>query len=118
MLVLTFQNELRKVRKTPIIASVMAILFLAPGLARAVEKYWIAHEASLIVVGTLRPNPTFPWFDGWHFTGTIDVDEVLFGPRPPRQLDYRFVCPYAFYQDWRSLPQFAALFKAKGIWWQ
>jgi hypothetical protein len=92
------------------------IMFLAAGLARAVEKYWIAHEASLIVVGTLHPNPTFPWFDGWHFTGTIDVDEVLFGPRPPAQIDYRFVCPYALCNDWRSTTQSTASFKAKGIW--
>ena len=72
-------------------ASMMAIM-LVPGFAAAEEKYWIAHEASLIVVGTLHPYPTFPWFDGWHLTGTIDVEEVLFGPQPGAHIVYRFVC--------------------------
>ena len=84
------------------------------GFARAEEKYWIAHQASLIVIGTLHPNPTFPWFDRWHFAGMIDVDEVLFGPRPPTRIEYRFVCPYAMW-DWRALPHFPSSFRAKGI---
>jgi hypothetical protein len=82
--------------------------------AAAVEKYWIAHEASLIVVGTLHPQLTFPWLDGWHYVGMIDVDEVLFGPRPPATLTYRFVCPYGYCQTlWARLPAF---YRAKGMW--
>src|SRR5215472_17346446 len=46
-----------------------------------IEKHWIAHEAQVIVVGTFKPNPTYPWFDGWDLTGTTNVIEVL-GPRP------------------------------------
>jgi len=94
-------------------ASLMAVMLLAATFARGEEKYWIAHQASLIVLGTLRPNPTFPWFDGWHITGTIDVDEVLFGPRPPAHIDYRSVCPYALCGDWRALPSVLAFLRAK-----
>jgi hypothetical protein len=103
-------------KRLNIAGSVMAVMFLTAALARGEAKYWIAHEASLIVIGTLHPNPSFPWFDGWHLTGTIDVDEVLFGPRPAAHIDYRFVCPYASCGDWRLLPDFSASFKAKGIW--
>ena len=47
-------------------AAIVAGLVLAqPGALFATEKYWIAHEASLIVVGTLRPKLAYPWFDGW-----------------------------------------------------
>lgn len=37
----------------------MAVMFLTAALARSEEEYWIAHEASLIVIGTLHPNPSF-----------------------------------------------------------
>jgi hypothetical protein len=50
-------------------------------LLRAVEKNWIAHEAKVIVVGTMHPNWPFPWIDGWHMSGRIAVDEVLYGSR-------------------------------------
>jgi hypothetical protein len=36
-------------------------------------------HATLIVVGTFRAPWCLPWFDGWHCSGGIDVDEVLFG---------------------------------------
>ena len=47
-------------KRLNIAGSVMAVMFLTAALARNEEKYWIAHEASLIVIGTLHPNPSFP----------------------------------------------------------
>jgi hypothetical protein len=111
-----FRKELQKARKSLLCASsIKAALFLTVRPARGEEKHWIAHEASLIVVGTLHPNVTVPWLDGCHFTGTIDVDEVLFGPHPAAHIDYRFVCQYAWCQNWRLL-HFPAFFRTKGMW--
>jgi hypothetical protein len=111
----TFRKQLRKARKTLFAVSIVAIMFLTASRARSEEKHWIAHEASLIVVGTLHPHITFPWLDGWHFTGTIDVDEVLFGSRPGAHIDYRFVCKYAWCRT-GPLPSFPSFYRAKGIW--
>jgi hypothetical protein len=96
-------------------AACFAILVSASGLTRAEEKYWIAHQADLIVIGTMHPNFTFPWLDGWHLTGTIDVEEVLFGPPQPSHITYRFVCEYAWCRNWPP-PRFDAFFREKGIW--
>jgi len=112
----TFRTELRKTRKKLLLAAYIGTVpLLTAGHASAVEKYWIAHEESLIVVGTLHPQLIFPWLDGWHYVGTIDVDEVLFGPRPPAMLTYRFVCPYGYCQT-RWAPGLPAFYRAKGMW--
>ena len=111
----TFRTDPRKTRKKLLLtAYIGTVTLLTAGPACAVEKYWIAHEASLIVVGTLHPDFTLPWLDGWHFTGTIDVDEVLFGPRPSATLTYRFVCPYAYCHTWWA--PFPGFYRAKGMW--
>jgi hypothetical protein len=116
MLVYTFRKKLGRARKKlPFAAAVIVVVLFSEGHAAAVEKYWIAHEASLIVVGTLHPQITFPWLDGWHYVGTIDVDEVLFGSRPPAKLTYRFVCPYGYCQTWWA-PGLPAFYRAKGMW--
>ena len=57
--------------------------------AAATEKYWIAHEAQLIVVGTFQPGRGFWWLDGWHETGTITLNEVLYGRTPAGQINFR-----------------------------
>jgi hypothetical protein len=90
-------------------------MFLTAGITRGEEKYWKAHQASLIVVGTLDAHPTFPWFDGWHLTGRIDVEEVLFGPRPPGKIAFRFVCEYAQCRNWPP-PSFPDFLREKGMW--
>jgi hypothetical protein len=36
-------------------------------------------RAQAVVVGTFRPILSFPWFDGWHRSAKIEVEEVLFG---------------------------------------
>ena len=112
----TFRTELRKIRKKLLFtAYIVTATFLTAGPARAEAKYWIAQQASLIVVGTLHPQITFPWFDGWHYVGMINVDEVLFGPRPPATLPYRFVCPYGYCQTWWA-PGLPAFYRGKGMW--
>src|SRR5947199_8177559 len=70
----------------------LLVLLIAMSLLAA-EKYEIAKNADLVVVGYLRKPWSFPWFDGWHFLGSIHVDEVLSGTTSPGQeLSYRFVC--------------------------
>jgi hypothetical protein len=97
-----------------------ALLLMTTGALNATEKYWIVHEASLVVVGTLHPYPVFPWFDGWHLNGTIDVDEVLFGTKPSGPITYRWSSKYPkspMSIDWRGV--FSGLppyLKEKGLW--
>ncbi len=55
------------------------------------EKWWPLHEAELIVVGTLHPLTPYPWFDGWHLGGRIEVHEVLYGNAPSRELELRLL---------------------------
>ncbi len=68
-------------------AKTAIILLLTFGPLNATEKYWIAHESTLIVVGNVQSTFTYPWFDGWHMTGRIVVDEALSAKqsRPRRQ---------------------------------
>jgi hypothetical protein len=68
------------------------VLLIALGLF-ATEKYEIAKTADLVVTGQIRKTWSFPWFDGWHFFGSIYVDKVLFGPSSPgEELAYHFTC--------------------------
>lgn len=39
------------------------------------------NRAQLIVVGTFRVNRSSPWFDGWRYSGELQVQEVLDGER-------------------------------------
>jgi hypothetical protein len=98
-------------------ASALFLMALAVPLG-GTEKYWIAHEAELIVVGTLRPGIGYPSLGGWYETGTISVDEVLYGQRPPTQIHYRFTagpCALNWWQRWMS-PHFIERFTAKSLW--
>ena len=61
----------------------------------ASEKYWIARDAQLVVVGTVHQEWAVPWIDGWHISGTIQVNEMLYGPRVGERIQYRFVCGWA-----------------------
>lgn len=82
----------------------------------AVEKHWAAHEARLIVVGTLIPKPMLPWFDGWHLRGEIAVDDFLYGGAP-RRLDFHVVVPWRF-SDWRVMLgfRFPDFMLQQGLW--
>jgi hypothetical protein len=97
---------------------VAGLLLLISGTANAVEKYWIDHQASLIVVGTLHPYPIFPWLDGWHLNGTIEVDEVLFGTKPQGPINYQWTCKYSTCNDWRGWFTVSreTFYKEKGVW--
>lgn len=96
------------------------LLLLASGPLNATEKYWIVHEAKLIVVGTLHPHPTFifPWFDGWRIEGTIDVEEVLFGDKTAGPIPYQWTCNYSRCNDWRAVfsSRIPPIFREKGLW--
>jgi hypothetical protein len=39
------------------------------------------EQADVIVVGTFRVVSFYPWFDGWHYSGELQVDDVLLGDR-------------------------------------
>jgi hypothetical protein len=79
-----------------------------------VEKHWIAHEAQVIIVGTFTPNPTYPWLDGWHLTGTINVEEVLYGPQMPHQIGFRLVCEWD--APWWPPPRYPSAALVRGLW--
>jgi hypothetical protein len=73
----------------------MALFFCLtlPPRGHAMERWWPAHEADLIMIGTLRSFHSYPWLDGWRFSGTIDVGEVLYGSAPQSSFEVRdLVC--------------------------
>jgi hypothetical protein len=99
-----------------LITAVIALTCTA-AVAEATEKYWIAHEAQLIVVGTLHPGRGFWWTDGWHETGTITVNEVLHGQAPSNQIDFRLTirCYSPWWNRWRPT-HFLDQFSDRSLW--
>lgn len=94
---------------------ILAVAALVPS-SRAIEKHAIAHNAEAVVVGTLTTWPTFPWIDGWHIRGVIQVHETLYGSRLPSQVEYRFVCRWdSLCQRWPP-PRFPEWFHKKAVW--
>lgn len=93
----------------------LGLLLLLGGSSDGIEKHWIAHEAQVIVVGTFKPHLTYPWFDGWHLTGTIDVNEVLYGPQMPHQLRFRFIREWSTCQRWPP-PRYPSIALVQGLW--
>ena len=91
----------------------IALIFVSSVSTRATEKHWIAHEAELIVIGTLHPALTYPWFDGWHINGTVEVEQVMFGPHVPTQIAYHFICSCC--RHWPP-PRLTRDLRAKGLW--
>jgi hypothetical protein len=78
------------------------------------EKYSIAGESDLVVVGRLTNYSSVRRDGGWHFSGTIVFEERLFGAVPSsRNLRYRFACTCC-----PSLrrPSMHALANEKGLW--
>jgi len=37
------------------------------------------NRSTKVVIGTFKTGFHFPWFDGWHYSGRIDIEEVLYG---------------------------------------
>ena len=49
------------------------------------DPNYIAFEvdrADLIVTGTFHVVWFYPWFDGWHYSGALDIEDVLYGDHP------------------------------------
>jgi hypothetical protein len=88
------------------------LLMAAP--VAATEKYWIAHQAELIVIGTFHRGILYPWYDGWHQTGTISVNEVLYGHRTADRVNFHFV--YTHRASWWPPPRFFDQYVEKGLW--
>jgi hypothetical protein len=68
-----------------ILSSVTALLCLTAAHSQipypsgpALIDGWL-HRTDLVVIGTLRVKWCFPWLDGWHCSGSIQTEEVLFG---------------------------------------
>jgi hypothetical protein len=102
-------------------AAIAMLMFAC--VSGATEKYWIIHEADLIVVGKMRPNTPLPWFDGWRLSGTVEVSEVLFGPQVGPRIDYRYTCKFCPWwappRDSRRVPTSALwFFKRSGNRWE
>jgi hypothetical protein len=58
----------------PNIAAAQEFDLRPPGVIDGAVK-----DATLIVVGTFRAPWCWPWFDGWHCSGGIGVEEILSG---------------------------------------
>ena len=82
----------------------------------AIEERWAAHVAEAIVVGTFRPSPSWPWFDGWHIGGEITVHEVLWGREVPRAVRFEVVVPWRLNAEWWPPPGCPEITKEKGLW--
>jgi hypothetical protein len=108
-----------RVNSERILSAIIALVALSALAthAAATEKYWIAHEAELIVIGTFQPGRGFYWLDGWHETGRIAVHEVLYGRAPAAQLDFRQTirCYMPWWNRWRPW-HFMNQFTDRGLW--
>jgi hypothetical protein len=102
-------------RWVPLAASVAAAFLTAPFLG-AVEKRGVAHEAEAIVVGTFSSFPTWPWFDGWHITGVITVQDGLYERDIPRTLHFHLTCKWSAHCEWWPAPSYPVYAKEKGVW--
>lgn len=94
----------------------VACLGLASQCLYAPEKHVIAHEAEYIIVGTLDPDPVFPWLDGWHMNGVITVHEILYGDRLPEKIRFRCVLEWRYLKPWWPPPRYTKVFSQKALW--
>jgi hypothetical protein len=94
------------------------ILLLVPQFLLGVEKYWVAHEAELIVVGHFHPGLRFPWFTGYYLSGTISIEEVLYGHVTASPVRYQTFIPCGFPMqcDYRGLVTFKVTDFMTGKW--
>src|SRR5437899_3004616 len=74
-------------------AAVLLALVVGTPFVIAAEKSAVAQTADLVIVARLTGVWSFPWFDGWHVRGTLNVTRVLWGSElSGDRLQYRFVC--------------------------
>lgn len=92
----------------------MLALIVGTPFLPAYEKGAIAQKADLVVVARLTDVWCFPWVDGWHIRGTLEVTRVLWGPvKSGDSLDYRFVCKGCPF--WPS-PSIESFRNIEGLW--
>jgi hypothetical protein len=52
-------------------------------------------DASVVAIGTFGVDRCWPWFDGWHCSGAVHVEESLYGDlKPNTALPFRWKEPY------------------------
>ena len=91
--------------------ALLAALITSAGTLRAVEKYWLARTAQLVIVGRLTNAVEQHQQDGWLIQGTIVVTEVLYGPTGPGdKVAYKFLCSCC------PKPDLATVTKQDGLW--
>lgn len=92
----------------------VCLYLLFGNLSFSFEKYSIAEDSELVVVGRLTNFSSVRRDGGWLFTGTIVAEEILFGPvTAPRNLAYRFACSCC--PSLRQ-PPMQALARERGLW--
>jgi hypothetical protein len=74
------------------IVLVSMLVFLTIPLI-STEKYWIARNAEIAIVGQFRDFTTARQFHGWRLTGSLIVEDSLYGLIPKgTRLPYEFDC--------------------------
>ncbi len=104
-------------------AALVLLLFAIAATGFAVEKSAIAANAQVAFLGRLAGR-SFPWFDGWQFSGKLTVTTALWGAmKPGDTLEYRFVCrgcPMWPRPDWSHFRRSESLWfvrqQAPGVW--
>lgn len=109
-------------------SAIAAWLFvMAPVMCYAVEKYWIARNSALVVVGTLTDVSTGRSGTMWYLDGKVVVSEVLSGHAMQRDgLKFHFVCsccpgapipglrPFSHKGLWFLIPRFGGAWTSAG----
>jgi len=74
------------------------------------------RRADVVVIGTFFVHPSFPWFDGWHRRGTLEVQTVVKGNvKVGDFLLYRWLEPFLPASD--NCDRLSSWFdKTQGIW--
>ena len=107
-------QKARKLRLPSFLTTLLMLANSSPLIAT--EKHTIARAAQIVIVGTFTPNITFLWFDGWHLSGKVTVDEVIYGGHVPREIAVRFPCKWNSYCQIWPPPQYPEGLLIKGLW--
>lgn len=52
-------------------------------------------RADVIVLGVFRVTWFYPWLDGWHYSGVLQVDDVLYGDHTQKErIQFRWIERY------------------------
>lgn len=98
----------------------LAVIVTSSTSVNAVEKHWFAHEAKWIAIGTFHKSSEFPWFNGWHVTGTITIEEVLWGVNLPQKISATLSCDCPWWSLRQCWPpptsRYPEPFLKQGVW--